>query len=91
MVARLFGPVFFLITSKSKFTGGASDTWEWESGAEKGLLKRQEGFTQVFGAPLEFVLSMLEVLIDLGAKGLLLVSRFVSTELGTDKVKGVGS
>lgn len=84
MVARLSSPIFFLITSKPKVTGGASDTWEQGSGVEKGLSKRREGFAQMFGAPLEF-------LIDLGATGLLLVSRFVSTELGTDEVNGVCS
>lgn len=45
-------------------------------------MKRKEGFTQTFSVPHKFVLLILEVLIDLGAEGLLLVWSIVSTYLG---------
>ena len=45
-------------------------------------MKRKEGFTQTFRAPHKFILLILEVLIDLGAEGLLLVYSVVSTYLG---------
>lgn len=53
----------------TKYSGVGEQGW----GREKGLLKRKDVFIQIIGAPLKFVFSILEVLTNLGAKGLLLV------------------
>jgi hypothetical protein len=39
----------------------------WERG---GVLKRHESFSQTFSIPLKYIMSVLQVLMDLGGEGL---------------------